>query len=168
MIKSNFLGENTFSINFYAYLNYYNMFIKKIILGLFFFIFFCNYFLSAQELNEKSIWAITDIPNRFVKGDDSLISYIKQNFNVCKKSKLSETIVLYFVIDPDSSITNLEFITPNETILKNDVVEMLRHLPKWIPGIQFGKVVRSARHLLLKCKDGEVVLPPYETPKLRN
>ncbi len=132
-------------------------------------VFFLNLFSCyAQSGFPKDIFITTQNPNSFIYGDDSVVHYIKKNFKVCKNSIEKETIVLKFIVEPDGSQSNLNFITDNNELIKRDILKMFDEFPKWRPGIQFEKPVSSLRLLLFKCVNGEVLLPPYETPKFRN
>lgn len=122
----------------------------------------------AQNTNSSDIYLLTEMPNSFVHGDDSVVHFIKEKFNVCQHSKTDESIVLKFVIEPDGSQSNIVFITDTNTLIQNDVIRMFEGFPKWNPGIHNGKAVRSLRHLLIKCKSSQVLSPPYETPIFKN
>ena len=124
-------------------------------------------FLYSQDTFPKDIYITTEIPNKFRFGDDSVVFYIKKNFHVYKKTDKNETVVVKFIVERDGKNSNLTFVSENSTLLKEDVLKMFDNLPRWEPGIQSGKPVRSIRLLLFKCSNGELVLPPYETPKFK-
>lgn len=126
--------------------------------------FFFSFSVYAQVSSSRIVFANTEIPNRFFKGDDSVVHYIKQHYRVCEGIPEPQTAVMSMVVEPDGSTSELEIISKINPILKQRIFEMFDTFPDWEPGIDRHKPVRSARMLLFKCSDGEIVLPPYKTP----
>lgn len=129
-----------------------------------FFLFLFSLSTYAQVSSSRIVFANTEIPNRFFKGDDSVVHYIKQHYRLCEGIPEPQTAVMSMVVEPDGSTSEVEIISKVNPVLYQRIYEMFDTFPVWEPGIDRNKPVRSARMLLFKCADGEVVLPPYKTP----
>ena len=53
------------------------------------------------------------------------------------------SVYLEFVIERDSSISNIKVIRGIHEPLDKSIIETLKTMPKWIPGINKGKTVRT-------------------------
>lgn len=53
------------------------------------------------------------------------------------------SVYVEFVIERDSSISNIKLIRGIDEPLDKSVIETIKAMPKWIPGINNGKIVRS-------------------------
>jgi hypothetical protein len=53
------------------------------------------------------------------------------------------SIYVEFVVERDSSISNIKLIRGIDEPLDKSVIETIKAMPKWIPGINKGKAVRT-------------------------
>ena len=47
-----------------------------------------------------------------------------------------------FVVNKDGSMSDFKIVTGSNPVLKDAAIEVLRGMPKWIPGKKDGEVVR--------------------------
>ncbi len=67
-----------------------------------------------------------------------------------KSLNLSGTVLLEFIIEPDSSISNIRVLNSVFPELDEEAIRVLKSSPKWIPGKQMGKPVRVAYTIPIK------------------
>jgi len=53
------------------------------------------------------------------------------------------SVYVEFIVERDSSISNIKLICGIDAPLDKSVIETIKAMPKWIPGINKGKIVRS-------------------------
>ncbi|EKT3963562.1 energy transducer TonB [Flavobacterium psychrophilum] len=81
-------------------------------------------------------------------GMDKFGGFIKKNFNtddIASKlsSDLNGKVIVKFVVEKDGSLTDIEVIRDLGYGTKEEAIRVLRKGPKWTPGIQNGKPVRT-------------------------
>ncbi|NLI41139.1 MAG: hypothetical protein GX421_08180 [Caldisericales bacterium] len=52
-------------------------------------------------------------------------------------------IYIEFIVERDSSLSNIRVIQGIDEPLDKSVIEAIKGIPKWIPGVEKGKIVRT-------------------------
>lgn len=60
------------------------------------------------------------------------------------------TIVVGFTVEMDGSVSNIEIIRSNGPFIDQRVIKMIKQMPKWEPGRQRGRPVRTKFYLPLR------------------
>lgn len=117
-------------------------------------IFFISGFLSTVCYGQQTdtlIYSNTEIPPTF-KYDtcSSMSGSVKKYFidNYRMPNKLLDngyfgSVIVEFVIEKDSSISNIKLIRGIDEPLDKSVIETVKNMPKWSPGINNEKTVRT-------------------------
>ena len=77
---------------------------------------------------------------------NSLRKYFMDNYkmpNILLDNGYTGSIYVEFVIEKDSTISKIKLLRGIDTPLDKSVLERIRTMPKWCPGIDKGKTVRS-------------------------
>lgn len=77
---------------------------------------------------------------------NSLRKYFMDNYKMPKillNNGYTGSIYVEFVIEKDSTISKIKLLRGIDTPLDKSVLERIRTMPKWCPGIEKGKTVRS-------------------------
>ena len=102
--------------------------------------------LSAQSEGKESEQdvMITQVENpaSFPGGIDSLKSFIRKNL-IQPKDKKSGSVYVAFMINKDGTTSDFEILKGLTKECDENAIEVLRKMPKWIPGTQQGKPIRQ-------------------------
>jgi len=78
-------------------------------------------------------------------GITKLYKYIGKNFVYppsLAKARPKGTIILTFVVDKEGGISDVEVTQSVHPLMDAEAVRVIKDMPKWEPGIQYGKPVR--------------------------
>lgn len=56
---------------------------------------------------------------------------------------VSHRILVRFIVEPSGNLSNIRVLAPGEPSFDREIVNALRQLPRWKPGIKDGKPVRT-------------------------
>ena len=125
---------------------------KKTILFLITFI--CIHFLNAQTKTD-SIYITPDIPATYVGGDSARIAFININLKT-DKLKLDTNIskiYVQFVIEKSGEVSNAKILKGINQQADDEVLRMVKSMPKWTPAQHINKIVRSQVIMPIKLKN---------------
>ena len=105
-----------------------------------------------QPENEDEEWmgCIVEEHPEFPGGMSALATYIKENLRYPEEAKqkgIKGRVVLSFVIGSDGSISDVKVMRSVHPLLDAEAVRLVESMPKWIPGKQMGKVIRTRYNL---------------------
>ena len=98
-----------------------------------------------DDKGEEIIDPIEEKP-QFPGGEEAFMKYIEENLVYPEKAKedsITGKVLVKFVVEADGSITNVEVIRSANKILDEEAVRVIKNMPKWIPGMQGDKPVRT-------------------------
>jgi protein TonB len=105
---------------------------------------------SEPEDNSKDstdrIFDVVDEEPEFIGGDISLQKFIKENVKYPKKAvkkKEQGRVYVKFIVEKDGSISNVQIARGATKLLDAEAVRVIKLMPKWKPGTQKGKPVRT-------------------------
>ena len=113
---------------------------------------------AVQPPTDEEIYAgkvdVQTLP-QFPGGDEAFMKYIEENLVYPEKAKedsITGKVLVGFVVEADGSITNVEVIRSANKILDEEAIRVVKSMPKWIPGMQFDKPVRTSYNLPITFK----------------
>lgn len=109
---------------------------------------------DEEGIYEGIVDVVQTLP-QFPGGDEAFMKYIEENLVYPEKAKedsITGKVLVGFVIEADGSITNVEVIRSANKILDEEAVRVVKCMPKWIPGMQFDKPVRTSYNLPITFK----------------
>lgn len=86
----------------------------------------------------------------FPGGTDSLRRFIKKNFQYppdASRSSIQGTVKVKFTITQDGSLESIQVINSVHPLLDQEALRIVSLMPKWKPGMQDGKLVKT-RYIL--------------------
>ncbi len=91
----------------------------------------------------------------FPGGEDEMMQYIRKNIiypQIEKEADVMGTVYVGFVIDLDGSITDVTVLkgVTDGPGLDAEAVRIIKQMPKWNPGIQYGHTVKCKFTLPIK------------------
>lgn len=81
---------------------------------------------------------------KFPGGQKNLLSWLSNNINYpleAYKAGIEGIVVVQFVIKNDGSVGDVTVVISVDPLLDNEAVRVIKAMPKWIPGKQYGKPV---------------------------
>lgn len=88
-----------------------------------------------------------EVQPEFPGGNKILFTFISKNFKYTDEMKENEVkgrVVASFVVEKDGSLSDIKVIRSIGYGTEDEVLRILKSMPKWIPGEQNGKKVRCS------------------------
>jgi Gram-negative bacterial TonB protein C-terminal len=99
--------------------------------------------ISEKENLEIYNSGVIEKTPSFEGGMKSFYQYVATNYNVPDTKGFSGKVILSFVIEKDGSINDIKIIKDIGYGTGEEAIRILKKCPKWIPGEQNGKKVRT-------------------------
>jgi hypothetical protein len=124
---------------------------KKLLLFTF---LFTAQFITAQidnvpvqdgPITDTLIYNTVSLENQpeFPGGKESFHNFFNVNFKIPKGEVIKDKIVTMFIVEKDGSLSNIKVLRGGGLETKKEVIRVLSNSPRWKPGIQNGKMVRT-------------------------
>ncbi|WP_009035654.1 energy transducer TonB [Indibacter alkaliphilus] len=94
---------------------------------------------------DQEIYVIVDEAPQLKGGEKALSKFYgkKSEHEIAENRKDGKTVYFQMVINQDGSVSDLEILLSQSMELEKEVRRIVGLMPKWIPGIKNGKVVRT-------------------------
>ena len=103
---------------------------------------------DAEVVDDNTIYnAGVEVRPEFPGGTDKFNSYVSKNIKLTdemKESEIKGKVFASFVIEKDGTISDIKIIRDLGYGMANEVIRVLKSMPRWIPGEQNGKKVRCS------------------------
>ena len=102
--------------------------------------------VSNNDENNEAIFSVVENEPEFPGGVEALYKFISKNVVYPKKALkdgIEGKVVVEFVIEANGSVTNVKVFKSVNPDLDKEAVRVVSMMPKWKPGSQGGKNVRS-------------------------
>jgi len=124
-------------------------------ISLFFFVLMLSFSVkgNSDTVNVDHVYRIVDTLPEFPGGREALLRFMSQHirFPVMNRSpQFQGTIFVTFVVEIDGSLTNIEILRRNGHLPEDSdeqVIRLVENMPKWTPGRNRGKAVRTQFNL---------------------
>ena len=102
---------------------------------------------DKEALNlQDSIYRVTEVMPQYPGGPNEIMRYIQENIKYpqsAKANKIEGRVYVTFVVEKDGSITNAAVIRGFDKECDAEALRVVSSMPKWNPGQQDGKNVRT-------------------------
>lgn len=101
--------------------------------------------IPESKPDENSIFQVVEIEPEFPGGMAELMKYLEKNLRypqICKEQGVQGRVIVQFVVNTDSTITDVNVIKSVNPHLDEEAVRVVKAMPKWNPGKQRGEPVR--------------------------
>lgn len=109
---------------------------------------------SINTFQDEVFMVVEDMPE-FPGGNDSLVKFLNSNIVYPKsafESGLEGTVYVSFVVEKDGAISSIKVMRSIDQSLSDEAERVISRMPKWKPGQQRGKLVRTMFMLPIKFK----------------
>ena len=99
---------------------------------------------------EEEIFMVIEEDPEFPGGTDSLMAFIQRNLRYpeeAKRNKIEGKVFISFIIEADGSVSNIKVLRDIGSGCGAEAVRVVKMMPKWKPGKQRGKAVRTQFNL---------------------
>lgn len=103
--------------------------------------------LNAPESrpDNNGVFQVVEQQPEFPGGMAELMKYLEKNLRypqICKEQGVQGRVIVQFVVNTDSTITDVNVIKSVNPYLDEEALRVVKAMPKWAPGTQYGKPVR--------------------------
>lgn len=110
----------------------------------------CAHQEAEEEAPELKVFTSVETAPLFPGGEQAMYRYISQNLTYPEKAKekgISGTAMITFVVEKDGSISNVRILRDPGAGLGAAAAAVVQGMPRWTPGKQDGKPVRTQFNL---------------------
>ncbi|MCB0429883.1 MAG: TonB family protein [Flavobacteriales bacterium] len=76
---------------------------------------------------------------------------------------ITGTVIVSFIVERDGSLSDIQIMKQVDSLLADEAIRVVKEMPKWEPGIQRGKLVRTKFMLPLRfALDDDAPTPPEQ------
>ena len=118
-------------------------------------------FLGGMVKDDTEVSSDPDTPATFPGGEFKMVEYLRDNLKYpesAKKKGIEGKVYIQFVVEKDGSIADVKVMRGVCEELDAEAVRVIKAMPKWKPGEQEGKPVRTTMMLPINFKiNGETL-----------
>lgn len=111
--------------------------------------------MLVQQMNNNShaenhVYDVVEIMPSFPGGMSQMNSFVQKNLRYpedAKKDGIQGRVILSFIVEKDGSLTDIKVVRSVSPSLDKEAIRIVKSMPKWIPGKQYGTSVR-VRHTI--------------------
>jgi Ca-activated chloride channel family protein len=106
--------------------------------------------LDVEEVREKEAFIVVETMPSFPGGQKALENYLKINLKypeAAKNGGIKGTVFVSFVVERDGSLSDIRVLRGIGSGCDEEVIRLVKNMPKWKPGKQRGKAVRVSMNL---------------------
>ncbi len=110
---------------------------------------------EEEEVVEEKIFMIVEQAAVFPGGEAKLFKFLSENISypqLARESGIQGMVYVTFVVEKDGSITDVKILRGIGGGCDEEAIRVVKKMPKWAPGKQRGKPVRSQFRLPVKFK----------------
>jgi TonB family protein len=101
---------------------------------------------NNQPVTDTAIYMVVEESAKFPGGDEAMKKYLATHLHYPDvESKIAGSVYITFVVEKDGSLTNLKVIRdiPQCNSCNEEVLNVIRSMPKWVPGKHRGEEKRT-------------------------
>lgn len=104
--------------------------------------------------SNRDYYISTETAPKYPDGNELMMAYFKNNMVIPDRAfEMSETIYLGFIVETNGKLTFLKMFKPfNDEQIKNEIIRVVKKMPKWTPGTCKDKAVPALFVLPIKFK----------------
>lgn len=101
-------------------------------------------------IEDEFIHTIAEKMPEFPGGTNELFKYIRSNFKILPETDYFGTMYISFIVKKDGSITDIKILKPSNTEYDEQLIELVKNMPKWTPGENDNKPVNVRFYLPIR------------------
>jgi protein TonB len=105
-----------------------------------------SYSQTEESVKDTFLHKITEVSPKFPGSEEARLKFLRDNIKYpeeARKKNIQGTVYTSFVIERDGSVSDVKIFRGIGDGLDDEAVRVVKSMPKWIPGKNNGKPVRS-------------------------
>ena len=99
--------------------------------------------ITEREFTGKIFDIVNENPH-FPGGNGAMLDWLSKNIHYTSGcASIHGRVVVSFYIEPDGSLSDIELVQKVDPELDNEVLRVVKAMPKWIPVVHNGKAIRA-------------------------
>ena len=99
--------------------------------------------ITEREFTGK-IFDIVDENPHFPGGNEAMLDWLSKNIHYTSGcASIHGRVVVSFFVEPCGSLSDIELVQKVDPELDNEVLRVVKAMPKWIPVVHNGKAIRA-------------------------
>ena len=99
--------------------------------------------ITEREFTGK-VFDIVDENPHFPGGNGAMLDWLSKNIHYTSGcASIQGRVVVSFFVEPDGSLSDIELVQKVDPELDNEVLRVVKAMPKWIPVIHNGQAIRA-------------------------
>ncbi len=101
---------------------------------------------TERNASDEKIFDVVEQPPSFPGGQAALMSYLSKSVKYPEealKDNVQGRVIVGFIVEKDGSVSNAKIIRGVDSALDKEAIRIVMSMPKWTPGRQNGKNVRT-------------------------
>ena len=99
--------------------------------------------IPEREFTDK-VYDVVDEHPHFPGGNGALLDWLSKNIHYTSGcASIHGRVVVSFFVEPDGSLSDIELVQKVDPELDNEVLRVVKAMPKWIPVVHNGKAIRA-------------------------
>ena len=115
--------------------------------------------ISLQNQVDKSafpdVYEVADVMPVYPLGNAALIQFFKDNLECPQYYQGKDRVVVSFIVEKDGFITNPYIVKGVDDVIDEEVLRVLNKMPRWTPGINDGRIVRTWQTVNINIRNRE-------------
>lgn len=106
---------------------------------------------------DDKIYDIVEENASFPGGEEALMEWLSKNLKYptkCQEQGVQGQVVVGFVVEKDGKITDVKIVRSHDEDMSKEAMRVVKEMPKWKPGKQGNKPVRSRFNLPIRFRLG--------------
>ena len=99
--------------------------------------------ITEREFTDK-VYDVVDEHPHFPGGNGALLDWLSKNIHYTSGcASIQGRVVVSFFVEPDGSLSDIELVRKVAPKLDEEVLRVVKAMPKWIPASQNNKPIRA-------------------------
>ena len=99
--------------------------------------------ITEKEFTDK-VYDVVDEHPHFPGGNGALLDWLSKNIHYTSGcASIQGRVVVSFFVEPDGSLSDIELVRKVALELDEEVLRVVKAMPKWIPASQNNKPIRA-------------------------
>jgi TonB family protein len=112
-----------------------------------------NIDVTKKDSTMEEVFMLVEEAPKYPGGEEARMKFLRENIKYPKmaiKNNIQGTVYASFVVEKDGSISTIKILKGIGGGCDEEVIRLLKQMPKWEPGKQRGKAIRAQYNMPIK------------------
>ena len=105
---------------------------------------------AEEKVEDDTVFEFLEEPAEFPGGQAAMLKWLSDHIKypaIASENNIQGRVMVSFVVERDGSVSNIKVLRGVDPSLDKEAIRVVGEMPKWKPGMQTGKPVRSRFNL---------------------